>query len=125
MTANQKTRDAASNAFLTAGASAVCLILAELFGLEHANLAVWTTYLFGAERDLGIRFGEAPLWPLRGEWLSQSLMLAVTVLLTMLAAHALGLPPDKASISVMLLTVTPHVQALILKGELRIAGLLM
>ena len=232
MTANQKTRDAASDAFLTAGASVVCLVLAELFGLEHANLAVWTTYLvtaqypftrfqkglervvgrglgilaglvlttwfhdtpvltgalmavllttcfyiyfagrlaytflqaglyvvamfqighakpasavsaaeglfaaivlgvvvadvvtwlFGAERDLGIQFGEAPLWPLHGDWLSQSLMLTVTVLLTLLAAHALGLPPDKASISVMLLTVTPHVQAMILKGELRLAG---
>jgi len=80
------------------------------------------TWLFGAERDLGIRFGEAPLWPLRGDWLSQSLMLTVTVLLTLLAAHALGLPPEKAAVSVMLLTVTPHVQAMILKGELRLAG---
>src|SRR5262249_4050511 len=38
---------------------------------------------------------------------------------------ALGLPPAKTAISVMLLTVTPHLQALILKGELRIAGLLL
>ena len=52
-------------------------------------------------------------------------MLAVTVLLTLLRAHALGLPPEKTAISVMLLTVTPHLQALILKGELRIAGLLL
>src|SRR5260370_4222293 len=49
MTANQKTRDAASDALLTAGASVVCLVLAELFGLEHANLAVWTTYLVTAQ----------------------------------------------------------------------------
>jgi hypothetical protein len=49
-------------------------------------------------------------------------MLAVTVLLTLLGAHALGLPAEKAAISVMLLTVTPHVQAMILKGELRLAG---
>src|SRR6476661_3694894 len=75
--------------------------------------------------DLGIQFGSAPLWPLRAEWLSQSLMLVVTVLLTLLGAHALGLPPDKAAISVMLLTVTPHLQAMILKGELRIAGALL
>jgi uncharacterized membrane protein YccC len=217
---------------LTAGSTVVCLILAEWFGLEHANLAVWTTYLvmdqyaftrfqkglervvgrglgilaglilttwfhetalltlvliavlltfffylyfagrlaytflqaglyvvamfqighanpasavsaaeelfaavvlgvvvaavvswlFGAESDLSIRFGEAPLWPLRGDWVSQSLMLAVTVLLTILGAHAVGLPPEKAAISVMLLTVTPHMQALVLKGELRLAG---
>jgi p-hydroxybenzoic acid efflux pump subunit AaeB len=52
-------------------------------------------------------------------------MLAVTVLLTLLGAHALDLPPEKTAISVMLLTVTPHLQALILKGELRIAGLLL
>ena len=31
----------------------------------------------------------------------------------------------KAAISVMLLTVSPHVQALVLKGELRIAGLVL
>src|SRR5262245_14104699 len=229
---DQDTRDATGQALLTASGTVVCLVLAEWFGLEHANLAVWTTYLVmvqypftrfqkglervvgrglgilaglvlttwfhdtalltvvliaallttffylyfagrlaytflqaglyivamfqighanpasavsaaeglfaavvlgvvvadvvswlsGAERDLGIRFGEAPLWPLRGEWLSQSLMLAVTVLLTILGAHALGLPPEKAAISVMLLTVTPHVQAMLLKGELRLAG---
>jgi uncharacterized membrane protein YccC len=82
-------------------------------------------WLPGAERDLGIRFGDAPLWPLRADGLSQSLMLAVTVLLTLLGAHALGLPAAKTAISVMLLTVTPHLQALILKGELRVAGLLL
>src|SRR5262245_26597946 len=49
MTADQKTRDATSDALLTAGASAVCLVLAESFGLEHANLAVWTTYLVTAQ----------------------------------------------------------------------------
>jgi uncharacterized membrane protein YccC len=235
MTRAQDTRAATGQALLTAGGTVVCLVLAEWFGLEHANLAVWTTYLvmaqytftsfqkglervvgrglgilaglvlttwfhdtavltlvliaalltgffylyfagrlaytflqaglyvvamfqighadpaaavsaaealfaavvlgvvvaavvswlFGAERDLGIRFGDAPLWPLRADWLSQSLMLAVTVLLTLLGAHALGLPPAKTAISVMLLTVTPHLQALILKGELRIAGLLL
>jgi uncharacterized membrane protein YccC len=228
----QDTRDATAQALLTAAATVVCLVLAEWFGLEHANLAVWTTYLVldqyaftrfqkglervvgrglgilaglalttwfhdtavltlvliavllttffyfyfagrlaytflqaglyvvavfqighanpasavsaaealfaavvlgvvvanlvswlvGAERDLGIRFGQAPLWPVRGDWLSQSLMLAVTVLLTLLGAHAIELPPEQAAISVMLLTVTPHVQALILKGELRLAG---
>jgi hypothetical protein len=95
------------------------LFAAIVLGVMVAHLVTW---LFGAERDLGIQFGAAPLWPLRGDWLSQSLMLTVTVLLTLLAAHALGLPPDKAAISVMLLTVTPHVQAMILKGELRLAG---
>ena len=229
------TRDATGRALLTAAASVVCLALAEWWGLEHGNLAVWTvfmvtaqfpfsrfqkglervvgrglgilaglvlttwfsdtslltlalivvllttffyfyfagrlaytflnaglyvvamfqighanpaaavpqaeglfaaivlgvvvadgvTWLAGAERDLRIRFGEAPLWPVRGDWLSRSLMLAVTVLLTLLGAHMLDLPPEKAAISVMLLTVSPHVQALALKGQLRIAGLVL
>src|SRR6516162_9076689 len=232
MTPAPDTRGATGHALLTAAASVVCLVLAEWFGLEHANLVVWTTYLVvvqypftrfqkglervvgrglgilaglvlttwfhdtalltlvliavlltaffylyfagrlaytflntglyvvamfqighanpasavsvaeglcaavvlgvvvadvvtwlsGAEHDLAIRFGQAPLWPVRGDWLSQSLMLAVTVLLTLLGAHAIELPPEQAAISVMLLTVTPHVQALILKGELRLAG---
>src|SRR5262245_5231374 len=98
------------------------LFAAVVLGVVVADVVTW---LSGAERDLGIRFGDAPLWPLRGDWLSQSLMLAVTVLLTLLGAHALGLPPEKAAISVLLLTVSPHLQALILKGELRIAGLLL
>jgi uncharacterized membrane protein YccC len=235
MTPAHDTRNATGQALLTAGGTVVCLAVAEWFGLEHSNLAVWTTYLVmaqftftrfqkglervvgrglgilaglvlttwfhdtalltlgliavllttffyfyfagrlaytflqaglyvvamfeighanpasavweaeelfaavvlgvvaadaviwlsGAERELGIRFGEAPLWPVRGDWLSQSVMLAVTVLLTLLGAHALGLPPEKTAISVMLLTVSPHMQALILKGELRIVGLLL
>jgi uncharacterized membrane protein YccC len=95
------------------------LFAAIVLGVVIADVVTW---LGGAERDLGLQFGEAPLWPVRGDWLSQSLMLALTVLLTLLGAHALDLPPGKAAISVMLLTVTPHVQAMILKGELRIAG---
>jgi uncharacterized membrane protein YccC len=92
---------------------------AVVLGVVVANLVIW---LFGAEHDLRIRLGEAPLWPLRGDWISQSMMLAVTVLLTLLGAHWVDLPAEKAAISVMLLTVSPHVQAMILKGELRIAG---
>jgi uncharacterized membrane protein YccC len=103
----------------SAVSAAVGLFTAIVLGVVVATLVTW---LAGAERDLAIRLGETPLWPLRGDWLSQSLMLAVTVLLTLLAAHALGLPPEKTAISVMLLTVTPHVQAMILKGELRLAG---
>jgi hypothetical protein len=98
------------------------LFAAIVLGVVVADAVTW---LAGAEHDLRIRFGEAPLWPVRGDWLSQSLMLAVTVLLTLVGAHMLGLPASKAAISVMLLTTTPHVQALILKGELRIAGLVL
>ncbi len=126
--------------FLNAG-----LYVVAMFQIGHANpaaavsvawelftavalgvvVAAVVTWLAGVERDLSIQFGDAPLWPVRGDWLNQSLMLAVTVLLTLLGAHALGLPPDKAAISVMLLASTSHLQAMILKGELRIVGLLL
>jgi hypothetical protein len=106
----------------SAASAAWDLFAAVVLGVIVADVVTW---LFGAERELGIKLGEAPLWPLRGDWLSHSLMLAVTVLVTLLGAHALGLPPEKAAISVMMLTVTPHVQAMIQKGELRIAGALL
>jgi uncharacterized membrane protein YccC len=98
------------------------LFAAIVLGVAAAVAVIWAA---GAERDLAIRLGENPLWPVRGDWLSQSLMLSVTVVVTLLGAHMIGLPAEKAAISVMLLTVTPHVQAMIVKGELRIAGLLL
>ena len=105
----------------SAVSAAWALFAAVVLGVVVADVMTW---LFGGERDLRIRFGEASLWPLRGDWLSHSMMLAVTVSLTLLGANWLGLPPEKAAVSVMLLTVTPHIQAMILKGELRIAGAL-
>jgi uncharacterized membrane protein YccC len=98
------------------------LFAAVVLGVVVAIVAAWIS---GAERDVRIQVGHEPLLPLRGSWLNQSVMLAVTVILTLLGAHALGLPPDKAAISVLLLTIAPHLQALIFKGELRIAGLLL
>jgi uncharacterized membrane protein YccC len=98
------------------------LFAAIVFGVVVATMVSW---LVGAEQDLHIHTGETPLLPIRGDWLSQSLMLAFTALLTVLSAHLLGLPAEKAAISVLLLTVSPHLQALILKGELRIAGLVL
>lgn len=98
------------------------LFAAIVLGVLAADVVTW---LAGVERDLSIRVGDVPLWPVRGDWLSQSGMLALTVLLTLFLANALGLPAEKAAISVMLLTVAPHVQALILKGQLRIAGALL
>jgi hypothetical protein len=98
------------------------LFAAIVLGAVVADVVTWVA---GVEGDLSIRFGDTPLWPLRREWLGQSLMLAVTVLITLVGAHAIDLPPSTAAISVLLLTVTPHLQALILKGELRIAGLVL
>src|SRR3954471_21260671 len=49
MATAQDKRDATGHALLTAGGTVVCLLLAEWFGLEHANLAVWTTYMVMAQ----------------------------------------------------------------------------
>jgi uncharacterized membrane protein YccC len=98
------------------------LFLAVACGVVAADLVTWVA---GVEDDLAIQVGEAALWPVRGDWLSHSLMLVLTVTLTLLGAMALGFSAEQAAISVMLLTVSPHLQALLLKGELRIAGLLL
>jgi uncharacterized membrane protein YccC len=52
-------------------------------------------------------------------------MLSITVLITLVVAHIVDLPPTTAAISVLVLTISPHLQALIQKGELRIAGLVL
>jgi uncharacterized membrane protein YgaE (UPF0421/DUF939 family) len=88
-------------------------------------VAVIVNWLTGAEEDVHILLGEKPLLPIRAEWVNQSLMLSVTVLLTLVAAHAVDLPPAQAAVSVLVLTISPHLQALIQKGELRIVGLVL
>jgi uncharacterized membrane protein YccC len=98
------------------------LFAAVVLGVLVADVVNW---LAGVEGDVHIRLGEAPLLPIRAEWINQSLMLSVTVLLTLIVAHAVDLPPEKAAVSVLVLTITPHLQALIQKGKLRIAGLLL
>jgi hypothetical protein len=98
------------------------LFAAVVVGVVVADIVNW---LIGAEREVGIQLTGSPLWPLRGDWVSQSLMLSVTVLFTLVAARAADLPAENAAISVLVLTVSPHLQALIQKGELRIAGLVM
>ena len=45
------------------------LFAAIVLGVMVADVVTW---LFGAERDLGIRLGEAPLWPPHSDWLSGS-----------------------------------------------------
>jgi uncharacterized membrane protein YgaE (UPF0421/DUF939 family) len=93
---------------------------AVVLGVAVADIVNW---LAGVEGDVSIELGTAPLFPIRAEWVNQSLMLAVTVLVTLVVAHAVDLPPSQSAISVLLLTISPHLQALIQKGELRIVGL--
>src|SRR5262249_5124205 len=61
------------------------MFLAIVLGVLVADVVTW---LVGAEHGLGINVGVAPLWPVRGDWLSQSIMLAVTVVLTIFGANA-------------------------------------
>jgi len=98
------------------------LFLAIVLGVVIADLVVW---LSGAERDLRIQAGGSPLWPVRADWLNHGLMLTVTVALTQLATRHLDLPTTAALVSVMILTVTPDLQALLHKGELRLVGLFL
>jgi uncharacterized membrane protein YccC len=98
------------------------LFAAIVVGVFVADIVNW---LAGTESDLGLKLGETPLFPIRGEWINQSLMLSVTVLVTLVGAHVIGLPPSQSAISVIVLTVAPHLQALIVKGELRILGLIL
>ena len=49
MTPALDTRDTTSQALLTAVATVVCLAVAEVLGLGHANLAVWTTFMVMAQ----------------------------------------------------------------------------
>jgi len=98
------------------------LFAAIVVGVFVADLVNW---LVGSEADLGLELGETPLFPIRGEWINQSVMLSVTVLVTLVGAHVIGLPPAQSAISVIVLTVAPHLQALIVKGELRLLGLIL
>jgi uncharacterized membrane protein YccC len=98
------------------------LFVAIALGVVVASLVSWGT---GAERDLQIQTGGETLWPLREDWLSRSLMLVVTTVLTQLMTRWLQLPASAALVSVMVLTVTPGIQALLQKGALRVAGVLL
>jgi uncharacterized membrane protein YccC len=97
------------------------LFLAIVLGVLVVDLVVWLT---GAERDLRLRsVGRSPLRD-PGSRLGRTVTLAATVLVAQLACRWLDLPASKAMISVMLLQVTPDLQALLHKGRLRIAGAL-
>ncbi len=98
------------------------LVMAIILGVLAADIVNW---LAGAEATFAIDVGAAPLWPIRRDWLNQSLMLAVTALLASQSARMLGLPVLDSVISVMMLTVTPDIQSLIQKGELRILGAIL
>jgi uncharacterized membrane protein YccC len=95
------------------------MFFAIVLGVAVADAVLWVV---GTEQNLHIELGEAPLWPVQFNWLNQSMMLAVTVLITARVADGLNFPVDDTAISVMLLTITPDIQSLLVKGELRIEG---
>ena len=93
--------------------------MAVVLGVAVADLIMWLT---GAESDLSIRAGGQPLLPLNYRNLNHSLMLVVTVALTQFVTSYLDLPTETTIVSLMLLTITPDVQSMLRKGELRILG---
>jgi uncharacterized membrane protein YccC len=95
------------------------LFLAIVVGAVVADLVMWLT---GAESDLRIQAGSQPLLPLSYDRLNHSLMLVVTVALTQAVTAYLSLPTATTITSLMLLTITPDIQAMLRKGELRILG---
>ncbi len=105
-----------------APAEGLALCLAIIVGVAAADIVNW---LVGAEASMQIEFGAQPLWPIRRDWLNQCAMLAVTVLVASHIADLLELPLLDTAISVMFLIVTPDIQSLIQKGELRVAGAIM
>jgi uncharacterized membrane protein YccC len=97
------------------------LFIAIAVGVAVSYLVVWVS---GSELSVQVQPGGQPLWPLRKKWLSQALMLVVTVEVVQLTTDWLELPESASIISVMVLTIAPDLQALLLKGECRILGAL-
>jgi uncharacterized membrane protein YccC len=95
------------------------LFLAVSLGVVASDIVNWVS---GAERTLGIVPGGAPLFPLRHDWLAHSARLALTVLLTRVAAAELDLSVSSAIVSVMILSTAADLPALLHKGRLRLAG---
>jgi uncharacterized membrane protein YccC len=98
------------------------LFIAIVFGVVVADVVTWVLRL---ESTLHIEVGTTPLWPLRADWVNHSLMLTVTALLTRTATAWLNLPPVPSVISVLMLSITPDVQAALRKGQLRLLGALL
>jgi uncharacterized membrane protein YccC len=90
-----------------------------LLGVVVADLVNW---LLGFERSLVLQPGTNPLLPLRPEWVSRAVMVAVTVLVTQTAIRLLGWTGSQAMITVMVLTVLAERRALLRKGIQRLQG---
>lgn len=90
-----------------------------VLGVVVALLVNWLT---GADRTLTITAAGNPLLPIRGEWISHSLMLVVTVAITLRITRLLELPTGPAVVSVLVLTITNDRRSMIHKGVQRLEG---
>lgn len=102
--------------------TAQSIIWQVVLGVGAAILVNWLT---GAEGPAFIETKGPPLWPLRGDWLSQGAMLATTAMTTMLASLLLELPVTPAMVSAMLLVIVPDLQALRRKAGQRALAVLI
>lgn len=98
------------------------MFLAVLLGSLVADVVMWFS---GAERDLHVDPGHTPLFPLHRDWLNHSVMMIATVFLTLFGCRYADLPISQSVIGVMMLTACTDVQAVVLKGELRLEGAIL
>ncbi len=98
------------------------MLAAVAVGVVVVNLVIWLT---GAERDATITVRGTPVVPGPAAALSRALLTATTVIATQLACRWLGLPGEKAIISVMMLLGAPDLQSLLHKGRLRLDGAIL
>jgi uncharacterized membrane protein YccC len=98
------------------------MFLAVLVGCLVSDVVVWATR---AEATLGIDPGSQPLWPIRNDWLNRALMMIVTGLVTLRVCHYFSLPLGPTVISVMIISGNPDVHSMLLKGEMRLEGVIV
>lgn len=99
--------------------AAVEFLSAIVLGVVVALVVNWLT---GADRTFAISAAGSPLLPIRGEWISHSLMLVVTVAITLRITRLLELPTGPAVVSVLVLTITNDRRSMIHKGVQRLEG---
>ena len=104
-----------------AAPEAQALFFAILLGVAIAEFFSW----IAGEHDFRINTGTGPVWPLEGNNIRHSLMLVLTVAITQFFTGILNLPTSAAVVSVMMLTVAPDLQSLMLKGRLRLLGAIL
>lgn len=95
------------------------MFLAVVVGGVVSDVVLWLSW---GEDSLEIEPGGQPLWPIRYDWVNHAVMTIVTITLTLHGCRFVGLPISQSIVSVMIITLGADVQAMVLKGEMRVGG---